>query len=166
MNSDDDLSEERRAAPRFQGSVYFRSGRVQGTGVLHDISPSGARVVPLTMFGKLEPDAPVDLWVSRDIDHGPRTAGARGVWSNDVEFAVEFETLGEWVHELLQSARLQAHEARIRALQKIEVEAQKAGNREKGESAKRGLEAEQARRVALDRHFSVSHAADLKKTKS
>ncbi len=165
MNSDDDLPVERRAAPRFQGSVYFRSGRVQGTGVLHDISLTGARVVPLTISGKLEPDAPVDLWVSRDIDHGPRIAGARVVWSNDVEFAVEFETLHEWVQELLQRIRLQAHEARVRTLQEIEVEAQKTGNREKVESAKRGLEAEQARRAGLI-HFSVSHAVDPQNTKN
>jgi hypothetical protein len=90
-----------RAAPRIQLSVNFSSGRLEGTGLIQNLSLTGTQIRLLGTSGQPTVNAMIDLWFFIGTKKKPAAARGRVVRSSPSGFAVEFVRLDEKIHELL-----------------------------------------------------------------
>jgi hypothetical protein len=96
---------ERRATPRVQllSHVFFSAGRVEGRGVLHEVSKTGARIEDTSP--RLKPGTKVQLTFVLDQDGQPMDISANVVRETESGFAVQFtetnERLELWFQEVL-----------------------------------------------------------------
>ncbi len=103
MSQGDGQGQERRIEPRYQGryKVVFRTHEEQGSGTLHDISMSGARVDEASMQPK--PGARLRLEFAPRADCLPVEVLAHVVRECGSGFAVEFSALDPRMKRLLRS---------------------------------------------------------------
>jgi hypothetical protein len=96
---------ERRATPRVQllSHVFFSAGRVEGRGVLHELSKTGARVEDTSP--RLKPGTTVQLTFALDQEGQPLDISATVVRETESGFGVQFAEINErlelWIQETL-----------------------------------------------------------------
>ena len=103
MSQGDEQGQERRIAPRYRNryKVVFRTDDEQGSGTLHDISMSGARVEDASMQPK--PGTRIRLEFAPRADCLPVEVRAHVVRECGSGFAVEFSALDPRMKRLLRS---------------------------------------------------------------
>lgn len=79
---------ERRRAPRIPWEVQFSSGRLEGTGILRDLSVSGAHIMALGI--QPAPGEPARLYFSTCWTEEPLVVVAKVTRRTDSGFAVRF----------------------------------------------------------------------------
>lgn len=92
---------ERRAAPRIRllSHAYFSAGRVEGRGVLYDLSATGARIEEAT--SRIKPGTKIHLTFALDEHDSSVSVSAAVVRETETGFAVHFvdpnQRVKEWV---------------------------------------------------------------------
>ncbi len=111
MSRESDSNRNQRALPRARAlaiSVDFRGDRLAGTGLICDISLSGALIRLDDRAARPEVGTTLDLWfcISRSSDSTSITARGLVVRSSAKEFAVEWLTPDATVEDLLLACSL------------------------------------------------------------
>ena len=90
---------ENREAPRVPGRVYYHADRLEGTGLIEDISVKGAHIVDPKQ--RLQPGATVSLSFFAGENDARIDIDAEVVRKTDRGFAVRFVRVDSRVQELL-----------------------------------------------------------------
>ena len=93
---------DRRDAPRMPGRVHYSAGRVEGEGLIHDLSLTGARVEEVSQ--NLAPGTRIELYFSVGQDRVPIHAQAEVVRQSRRGFAIRFVKLDNKMKDLLFAA--------------------------------------------------------------
>ncbi len=93
---------ERRDAPRLPGRVRFSAGRQEGTGLIEDLSLSGAHIAEANWCPDL--GTQVRLFFASKESERPLCAFGRVIRSTGSSFAVRFKAVEQGLQGLLLAA--------------------------------------------------------------
>lgn len=98
---------ERRAAPRLAGRVSFSAGRLEGSGLIGDLSLAGAHVVQATVSPTLGTRVRL-FFATPESDH-PLSASGRVTRRGATDFALKFDAVEPSLQGALLAARSAAY---------------------------------------------------------
>ena len=93
---------ERRDAPRLPGRVCFSAGRLEGSGLIEDLSLSGAHVAQVDSCPEL--GTRVRLFFATDESETPRHATGKVIRRDDSSFALRFDVVEPSLQSFLLAA--------------------------------------------------------------
>ncbi len=101
---------ERRDAPRFPGRVHFSAGRMDGTGLIEDLSLSGANIAEADCCPKL--GSRVRLSFATGESQSPLYASGKVIRRRPSGFALRFEAVERGLQSLLLAVGSSRHPRR------------------------------------------------------